>query len=244
MENHGELGRGFRMVAAGVGGRWVQSMYVGRLQNELYDLCRYNSRRTVELKQFLRGVETDGEIEIKRSFGNIANELPRILAKLGQYLNAPQLTKNANRWMQNKTAYEEYIANLELEDDYDEPVVKPEKSKMPGQQNAQAEQIVNDILSKLPKNVAGDIRNAIARAPNKLQALHQELSKRKIQGVAEGEKVDRQASHITKSMMKKGKSKKDAEGIAWAHIKHPKNESVDPYFESLDNKLTELKKKR
>ena len=185
MENHGELGRGFRMVAAGVGGRWVQSMYVGRLQNELYDLCRYNSRRTVELKQFLRGVETDGEIEIKRSFGNIANELPKILAKLGQYLNAPQLTKNANRWMQNKTAYEEYIANLELEDDYDEPVVKPEKSKMPGQQNAQAEQIVNDILSKLPKNVAGDIRNAIARAPNKLQALHQELSKRKIQGVAE-----------------------------------------------------------
>jgi len=64
------------------------------------------------------------------------------------------------------------------------------------------------------------------------------------QGVAEGEKVDRQASHITKSMMKKGKSKKDAEGIAWAHIKHPKNESVDPYFESLDNKLNELKKKK
>lgn len=64
------------------------------------------------------------------------------------------------------------------------------------------------------------------------------------EGVAEGAKVDRQASHITKSMMKKGKSKKDAEGIAWAHIKHPKNESVDPYFESLDNKLTELKKKK
>ena len=27
MENHGELDRGFRMVAAGIGGRWVQSMY-------------------------------------------------------------------------------------------------------------------------------------------------------------------------------------------------------------------------
>lgn len=186
MENHGELDRGFRMVAAGIGGRWVQSMYVGKLQNELYDLCRYNTRRTVELKQFLRGVETDGELEMKRSFGAIAKELPGILAKLGQYLDAPQLTKNANRWMQNKTAYEQYIANLELEDDYDdEPVIKPEKNKMPGQQNAQAEQIVNDILSKLPKNIAGDIRNIIAKAPNKLQALHQELSKRKIQGVAE-----------------------------------------------------------
>ena len=78
------------------------------------------------------------------------------------------------------------------------------------------------------------------------EAPVREMKKRGLdeQGVAEGEKVDRQASHITKSMMKKGKSKKDAESIAWAHIKHPKNESVDPYFESLTNKLNELKKKR
>ena len=55
-----------------------------------------------------------------------------------------------------------------------------------------------------------------------------------VKGVAEGAKVDRQAKHITASMMKKGKSKKDAESIAWAHIKHPKNESVDTYFESLN----------
>ena len=55
----------------------------------------------------------------------------------------------------------------------------------------------------------------------------------------EGAKVDRQAKHITASMMKKGKSEKDAEGIAWAHIKHPKNESIDTYFESLSNRLAE-----
>jgi hypothetical protein len=186
MENHGELDRGFRMVAAGIGGRWVQSMYVGRLQNELYDLCKYNTRRTVELQQFLRGVEADGELEMKRSFGNIANELPRILSKLGQHLNAPQLTKNANRWMQNKVAYEEYIANLELEDDYDEPAVaKSPKNPAIGQQRSQVEDIVNDILSKLPKKIAGDIRNAIARSPNKLQALQAELQKHGQKNVAE-----------------------------------------------------------
>ena len=186
MENHGELDRGFRMVAAGIGGRWVQSMYVGRLQNELYDLCKYNTRRTVELKQFLRGIETDGELEMKRSFGSIANELPRILAKLGQHLDASQLTKNANRWMQNKAAYEEYIANLELEDDYDKPSV-PTSPKNPaiGQQRSQVEDIVNDVLSKLPKKIAGDIRNAIARSPNKLQALQAELQKRGQKSVAE-----------------------------------------------------------
>ena len=181
MENHGELDRGFRMVAAGIGGRWVQSMYVGRLQNELYDLCKYNTRRTVELKQFLRGIETDGELEMKRSFGSIANELPRILAKLGQHLGAAQLTKNANRWMQNKAAYEEYIANLELEDDYDEPAVaKSPKNPAIGQQRSQVEDIINDVLSKLPKKIAGDIRNAIARSPNKLQALQAELQKRNV----------------------------------------------------------------
>ena len=181
MENHGELGRGFRMVAAGVGGRWVQNMYVGRLQNELYDLCRYNSRRTVDLQDFLRGVESKGELDSKRSFGSIANELPGILAKLGQHINAPQLVKNAQRWIQNKAAYEQYIDQLEAEadDDYNEPAaIKPPKSNVVGQQNAQVDQIVNNVLSKLPTKIQGDIRNAIARAPNKLQALQVELAKR------------------------------------------------------------------
>jgi hypothetical protein len=43
-------------------------------------------------------------------------------------------------------------------------------------------------------------------------------------GVAEGAKVDRQAMHITKSMMKAhpGMSHDQAEAAAWAHIKHPK----------------------
>jgi lysozyme len=190
MENHGELGRGFRMVAAGVGGRWVQNMYFGRLQNELYDLCKYNPRRTAELQDFLRGVETKGELDSKRSFGSIANGLPEILAKIGQQLNAQQLTKNAQRWIQNKAAYEQYIAKLESEadDDYDEPAqVKPPKSTAVGQQNTQVDQIVNNVLSKLPSRIQGDIRNAIARAPNKLQALQAELAKRGVKApMAEG----------------------------------------------------------
>jgi hypothetical protein len=104
------------------------------------------------------------------------------LAKVGQHLNAPQLTKNAQRWMQNKAAYEQYLEKLEAEidgDDYDEPAqAKPPKSNVIGQQNTQVDQIVNNVLSKLPSKIQGDIRNAIARAPNKLQALQAELAKR------------------------------------------------------------------
>jgi hypothetical protein len=57
----------------------------------------------------------------------------------------------------------------------------------------------------------------------------------------EGAKVDRQAKHITKSMMKAhpGMSKSDAEGAAWAHIKHPKKkkkvkeDAYDIYLEVM-----------
>lgn len=60
----------------------------------------------------------------------------------------------------------------------------------------------------------------------------------------EGAKVDRQAKHITKSMMKAhpGMSKSDAEGAAWAHIKHPKKkkkvkeDAYDIYLEVMLNK--------
>lgn len=179
-ENHGEINRGFNMVAAGVGGRWVQKFYVGKLHNELYDLCKYNTRRTVELQQFLRGREEGDKIELTRSFKNISQELPPILVKIGQYLDAPQLVKNAQRWMQRSAEYEQYVDSLD--DDYEEPVVKHKAPKDPtvGQQHSQVDQIVNQVLGKVPSKVAGEIRNAIARNPNKLQALQSELQKRNI----------------------------------------------------------------
>ena len=137
---------------------------------------------------FLKDASEDRESRI--NFTEISRSLPPILFRMGKKIDDESLARFAASWDSRRKEYESYLADLESqaddEDDFDEPVVKPEKSKMPGQQNAQAEQIVNDILSKLPKNVAGDIRNAIARAPNKLQALHQELTKRKIQAVAEG----------------------------------------------------------
>lgn len=62
--------------------------------------------------------------------------------------------------------------------------------------------------------------------------------------LGEGAKTDRQAMHITKSMMKKGKSKDEAEGIAWAHIKHPKKKkkAEEGIEETNMNKTTEGKK--
>jgi hypothetical protein len=65
----------------------------------------------------------------------------------------------------------------------------------------------------------------------------------------EGAKVDRQAMHITKSMMKAhpGMSRDEAEGAAWAHIKHPKKKKKkvkeDAYQIYLDVMLEKSLKK-
>ena len=61
--------------------------------------------------------------------------------------------------------------------------------------------------------------------------------------LGEGAKVDRQAKHITASMVKKGKSKDEAEQIAWAHIKHPKKtKKAEEGIEGTTMKTNEAKK--
>ena len=186
VDNNGSL-KGFHRNAAGQSAQWFNNFYFNKLQADLYALAKQAPRHAAPLIVFLKDASEDRESRI--NFTEISRSLPPILFRMGKKIDDESLARFAASWDSRRKEYESYLSDLEDqadgEDDFDEPVVKPEKSKMPGQQNAQAEQIVNDILSKLPKNVAGDIRNAIARAPNKLQALHQELSKRKIQGVAE-----------------------------------------------------------
>jgi hypothetical protein len=180
-DSHGDL-KGFGMVAGGVGSRWFQTFYFNRLQNELFDLCKQNTKITVPLQQFLRGTEVKGKIENAKGFSAISKELPDILATIGAKLNYAPLANNARRWIHNREEYDQYLSDLELSDyeDDDEIERAPKAPKDPamGQQRSQAEEIVNDVLKKLPSKIAGDIRNAIARSPNKIQALQQELQKR------------------------------------------------------------------
>lgn len=63
--------------------------------------------------------------------------------------------------------------------------------------------------------------------------------------LGEGAKVDRQAKHITKSMMKAhpGMTQDEAEAAAWAHIKHPKKKKkAKEGIEETNMKTTEGKK--
>ena len=174
--NKGSL-KGFGMIAGGAGNRWYQTFYFNRLQKELYDLAKYVPRHSEALKRFLEGSPN--------SFTVIGEVLPPILIDIAQKINNQQLAAAARRWVHIRNEYYDLLDRLkndgDEEDDTDiKPISKPPAPKITGQQASQAEQLVSDILRSLPKNVAGDIRNAIARMPNKLQALQQELQKRNI----------------------------------------------------------------
>jgi hypothetical protein len=201
-DNNGDLKR-FGLVAAGVGSRWFQQYYVNKMQTDLYDLTRQSPTHAAELKQFLRGKMIKDNLVMPKSFSDLNKELPEILARMGSKMGADALKNNAKLWVHNKQDYEDFINKLVNgkgdEDDgdgYGAPatVDTPSKDALLGKQRNHAEEIVNDVLRKLPSSVAGDIRNAISRAPNKLQALQQELQRRKIappmeEGIAGNMKV-------------------------------------------------------
>jgi hypothetical protein len=175
VENKGEL-KGFNLIAGGIGNRWFQTFWFNKLQKELHHLVQQSPRHTEKLKEFLR--TSPG------SFSTIADQLPEILETIGKQLNNRELYSNANKWISTRNNFKGYLVGLEssvAQDDEQEPV-STEKSikKTVGQQANQAEQLVNAIINSLPNNVAGDIRNAIARSPNKLQALQSELQRRGI----------------------------------------------------------------
>jgi len=188
--NHGDL-KGFGLAAAGVGSRWFQQYYVNKMQTDLYDLTRQSPTHAAELKNFLRGKMVKDSIVIPKSFGEINKELPEILARMGTKMGAESLARNAKSWVHNKHDYEDFVDKLLMgKDDDDEQHSDAasnvgDKIALLGKQRNHAEEIVNDVLRKLPSNISGEIRNAIARKPNKLLALQQELNNRNIKAPME-----------------------------------------------------------
>lgn len=184
MHNNGQL-KGFHRNAAGQTARWFNDFYFNKLQNELYSLAQQTPKHSGPLKSFLKDTTENREKHI--TFAEISEKLPSILFNIGKNINDDGLMRFAKNWELRKKEYEEYLAKIESEDsnNNDTEIDDQPRDNFLGRQNAQVEEIVNNILRNLPNRVAGEIRNAIARSPNKLQALQQELARRNIQGLEE-----------------------------------------------------------
>lgn len=170
--NKGSL-HGFRMIAAGAGKRWYDTFYFNKLGKELRHLTQQRPRHAAPLNDFLG--------TLPKNFNELTNGLPQILVQIGQKIGDNELVRKSQMWISANNDYNNYLGDLEAsgeDDEFNEPKDKALKNPAMGQQASHADSIVSDILRKLPGKIAGDIRNAIARSPNKLQALQAELQKR------------------------------------------------------------------
>ena len=178
--NNGSL-KGFHRNAAGLSKRWYDAFFWNKMDNDLRLLMTKNPKAAGKLKDFFN-IERDDKGHV--SFTTIGRSLPRILNHVGEQMNNKDLKRFAAEWFRKHKDYKDYLGRVEAEvnDEEDDftPAPKQPKDNVVGRQNAAAEDVVNQILRSIDKKAAGEIRNAIAREPNKLQALQRELARRNI----------------------------------------------------------------
>jgi hypothetical protein len=173
-DSHGELGKGYRFISGGAKSKWYHDIFFKQLKPALYKLLENLPRNSkIELKEFLSSMTEEG------SFNRIQNELIRILDNISKDITNQKLSSAVSSARHTIRNYESYL--LKLESDEDEPISKsPKAPNVIGQQNTSVEQIINDVLSRIDRNQAGEIRNILARSDNKLATLQRELASRGI----------------------------------------------------------------
>jgi hypothetical protein len=176
--NHGRIDKGFSFVSGGPKSRWFHSVYFKELKPALYSLLKsLPPKYKDDLADFLNKTIGEG------SFRNIQDDLLDILGDISTLTKNQKLKGGVSAAKHAVRNYQNHLAQLnrDEEDDIEEPVIKkPEEPNLARQQNAAVEEIINDALARLGGKQAGEIRNAIAKSGNKLQALQKEFEKRGI----------------------------------------------------------------
>ncbi len=180
VEDRGEL-KGFHFIAGGRGKRWYDTFYWNKMETDLQTLLQKNPRAAAPLKEFF-DLPKDEKGHI--SFIKMSRSLPELLVEVGKNLENQDLKRFGRSWYENNQDFEEYLDRVESEVNAGDNVIPADEKKsrdnILGQQSAAAEDLVSQVLNSLDRRVAGEIRNAIARSPNKILALQKELAKRNI----------------------------------------------------------------
>jgi len=163
--------------------KWYQDVFFKALKPALYNFSK--SLPPVlrnRLSQSLSDMVISGSM--KNVEGSLIQQLDNIalVTKNARLKSAVTTAKDAIREYNLHIEKMEPIAarnNAPIDSGYDDPAPPKERSSI-GSQNASVESIISDVLSRIDKKQAGDIRNAIARSANKLQALQIELNRRGI----------------------------------------------------------------
>lgn len=190
--------------------RWYQEFYYNKLQRHLFSLVKFAPKHANDLKKLLNArpesfkdlIEMElpeilydlGKSMKNESLTNAAKnwlhfeetwiDLKRRLVDMEQKHQAEYglVKQKADRTIKSHSGNITKTYKPSANARSNEPKVDPSDSKkMLGQQYSQIEAVVNDVLSNLPKHIASEIRQKIAKSDNKLVALQQELAKHQVQ---------------------------------------------------------------
>lgn len=118
----------------------------------------------------------EGKQPAVQQFGIMLNAVIDILKASGKgdYSKIKQKFEAALNNIETAQSTKKAVSGIERPFQNKKPEKKPDIN---ASQRSQVEQVVNDILSTLPKDVAAKLRGAISKSDNKLQALKAEMDK-------------------------------------------------------------------
>ncbi len=174
--------RRVRFTMGGPKSRWVAENYMGSrtsagLQSVAFTLKR-EYPKAKEVFEKLKDIPMYAGAGTGK--GKAFNRIGDLLIELGDKMESVKSLSKKIKELQDKI--DDAFDNA-AEDRKEEKKKEKKKDKekgVMGVQAAAAEDVVNQVLADLPKEVRGEIRNAIAKSSNKIVALQMELAKRGI----------------------------------------------------------------
>lgn len=210
---------GFAVVSAGAFAKWVDTVFFDQVLGDLYTINRHIPQLYSVFSNMTETEYNADGARPKMKYGNIEEYLPDYLRRVAIIADSEKLmefVRVLKRMTQNYkevvAKYNEAAAKYKAERKAYDAEHKPQNvarakanaeaaardeaaAKARTEQRMQVEKIVQGVLNSLPSRVAGEIRNEIARSPNKLVALQQALTSRNIK-LGESKKKSNAARYL------------------------------------------------
>jgi hypothetical protein len=157
------------------------------------------------------------DIDFKKKYGKTKEEMRKLMqdARKEQKVNEDELSEQdlilvPGQGRKMKTGFVPHGTSR-----LDHEVEMARSDLFSAAQNAQKVYSMIKNMSE-EEGLEGWVQEKIIKANDYLNTIREYLEGKQAQGMAEGAKVDRMVKHIAKSEKKLGKSKDEAENIAWA----------------------------
>jgi hypothetical protein len=164
------------MQAGMVIGKWYSENIITRGKYSLNDLVNLLKPHNITIPDIITDRKMKEEMGYSSS-GNLQQlitDLVPVLAKKG-YANQSKILNTTLETFRKK------MGALVTRDQEVEAPVRRVNDPVAGNQRDQANQVVQDIIGRLPADVRHSVRTAVAQRGNTLAALMQELDRRGIQ---------------------------------------------------------------